>query len=499
MLAFAHEKELDNFVTWVAGDHSYRENGVDVPGSGLIGAYHKIRALTKVVDPAASVKSDDVLNNAFMTNSKHTFVKPDWLKAEDKRFLILGQIVGDNVEVVNVTTTDLSKMKEIIRGRHGSLFPSDFDYLTGDPLLKMRDAIKNLIKFVGSGELIMWQDDQSTYLMPTYEQWIDDAFPGVLKTDRSQHHAIVIDIYPMKDKKTKEYFQFPEIMQVLGDIQTETDIFPVGYVTNQVEKISKFKGTPEFEWMNEDKTAFTFMGALWTSSDTKRSKPRTKEDDLKKRTRVNSTAPYGFQYIQASKYYENGDKKLGNLASDNIDFSNARREFRKWSDARTEGGLPAASEVVICVENGAIGVWFETVHDKTGKVIYNGNNELVRIGSTEVTQLKGQWRVPVSRMKRLWELVTGNWDLMIPEYLDQVRYFKEPNLSLDDALTVMDRTVTLPYGQMENLCSVHDHDGGLLNFQDPDDSEDLGVNMRLCIPLLLRCNSLWIYLYTETR
>ncbi len=499
VLYFAHKNEVDNFVTWVAGDHSYTERGNTVSGSGLIGAYRKIKALTKEVDPLASVKSDQELDNAFATNIKTTFAKPDWLDAKDNRFMILGQIVGDNVEVVNVTTTNLAVMKSTVRERHGSLFPSDFDYLSGDPLLKMRDAVKNLIKFVGPGELVMWQDDKSIYLMPTYEQWIDDGMPGVIKTDRAQHYAVVIDIYPMRDKKTKEWMRFPEYMQVLGDIEEESDIFPVGYVTIQIDKIAKFKGTPDFLWLNEDKTAFEFMGALWTSGDTKKTKLRTAADEARKRTRLQSCAPYGFKYITACKYYEDDIKKVGDRLSNDIDFSLARKEFRLWSEARTVSKLSPPKEIIICVKDGIIGAWYEPVHDKDGKIIYNADRQLVRIGSTHVPQIRGQWRVPVTQLKRVWELVTGPWAWMGPAYIDKVRYFKEPTLTITDAVAIMEHLPDQPFGHMNNLCSTNEHDDCLFTLQDAHDDEDPGEKVRMCVPLVLMCHSFWIYLFSETK
>ena len=363
----------------------------------------------------------------------------------------------------------------------------------------MRDAVKNMIKFVGPGELIMWQNDKSIYLMPTYEQWIDDAHPGIIKTDRSQHYAVVIDIYPMPDKRTKEWMRFPEFMQVLGEIEEEADIFPVGYVTTQIDKIAKFKASPEFEWLNEDKTAFQFMGALWTSSDTKKTKPRNKDDEIRKRTRLQSCAPYGFKYIQACKYYEGGTKKIGDRLSNDIDFALAGKEFRKWSEARTENKLPPPKEVIICVKDGLIGAWYEQVYNKEGKIVYNGANELARIGSTHINQLKGQWRVPVTQMKRVWDLVTGNWNLMVPAYLHNVKYFKEPTLSMDDSLVLIAHEPDRPYGQMNNLCSNNEHDDCVYTLSDTDDPEDPGEKVRVCVPLVLQCHSFWISLFSETK
>ena len=190
----AHKTAQPNFTTWIAGNHVYTENSIKREGYGISGAYNKIRFTNKEFDAGAAAKSDDELTKAFDTDIKKSYPKPEWLSDRDKQFFILGQVVGDNLELVNITTNNAAQMKSAVRDHHGSLFPSDFDYTTGSALTKMRFAVQNMIRFVGPSELVMWQDQTACYLMPTNEQWENDDAPGNFHTDISQHYAFMLQM-----------------------------------------------------------------------------------------------------------------------------------------------------------------------------------------------------------------------------------------------------------------------------------------------------------------
>ncbi len=498
VLHFASEKAIPNFVTWLAGEHECTVNGKIEKKFGLTGAYNKIKFVSIEKDPLASIKTDDELNKAFNTNTKETLKKPDWLPTSDKPFFILSQIVNGNLEIVNVTANDPTQIKAAVRNRHGQLFPSDLDYSIGNSGLKMRDAVHALIKFVGPSELILWQDEGSFHLMPTNEQWIDDESPNEVKSDKSLHFAVMLRLYPPIDEKTGDFARFPEFA-VFDDSKTyERDIFGVGYTTSQIDKILRFKGEPKFEWANEARSAFRFMGAEWYSSDNRRSLPRTKADDANKRTRQPSCLPYGFQYISGCIIERDGQRLRSARLTDNIDFSQARVEYKKWVEARTNQKLPVPSEVVICVKDGVIGAWFEPVRNDKGEFVYNSEQQLVQIGTCSVTALRGQWRIPVDQMTRVWGLMTSGWSMMIPEKLPLIQYFEEPNLDVDLALEILEAMEDEPYGYMPDLCSTN-KDDRLYIIKAEDDGVYYEGKTRLCIPLVLNCENLWVYLYNETR
>ena len=94
--------------------------------------------------------------------------------------------------------------------------------------------------------------------------------------------------------------------------------------------------------------------------------------------------------------------------------------------------------------------------------------------------------------------MTSGWSLMIPEKLPMIQYFDEPNLDIDYALEILSKLDDEPYGFMPNLCSTS-KDDGLYILKESEDEDAPEVRTRLCIPLVLNCANLWIYLFNQTR
>ena len=288
-------------------------------------------------------------------------------------------------------------------------------------------------------------------------------------------------------------FTFLERGNNLGD-----DVFGVGYTTTEIDKILKCNSDPVFEWLNDNKSGFKFMGASWYNYPKRHPKPRSADDQKAKRVRLPSRAPYGFEYIAGCIFHDDKGRHNGDMMSEDVDFSKARLEFKTWVEARTQVGLAEPTEIVICVKDGVIGIWYEPVRNANGEYIYNADQALVKIGTTEVAELKGQWRVSVDRIRRVWGLLASGWSLYIPHLLEDVALFKEPNLDFDGALDVLNsESEDQPYGHMQNLCSTSEHDDCLFEVANSE-AEDEHWVARLCIPLVLRCNTLWVYLYSKT-
>ena len=59
--------------------------------------------------------------------------------------------------------------------------------------------------------------------------------------------------------------------------------------------------------------------------------------------------------------------------------------------------------------------------------------------------------------------------------------------------------IDLPYGRMKNLNSTGEIDDGIYKIQTKYDSnENEPIARRKCVPLVLRCGVLWIYLHNTT-
>ena len=505
---WAHEKQEPNFVTWIAGSHEVTIGGVQMQKNGLYGAFLKINETAISRDDKADIKTDDEIGKAFdNTNRVLPVAVPEWLGERvddfDEPFMMLGRVEGKEIKFINYVSTATSQIKSSIKAGRGDLFPSDLDYNTGIATIKMVDAIKNLVTFSGAPELIMWQDsDGQTYVMPLFDQWINDDQPNVKKVNRASHFAGVLTLFNAYDQIEGkiDMLEFPN--SVDAEFDRESDIFSVGFITNQVAKLKEFRGDAgqSINWVDDDRCVLEFMGAQWVHSPNRRPKKQTDEDKKHKRTRQPAVAPYGYKYLLGCKFNEDGVTKYGEIIGNDIDFALARAVFKKWSECRKLHGLKERPDhITICVKNGEIGIWFENVIDD-GITHYDNGNKLVKVGTVPVTPtLKGQWRVPTYQLTRVWNLMTGPWELVAPYHLDVIKYHPEENLDFQDALDVMEGEPDLPFGHMKNLCSTREVDDGLIKGTITVDGQEVQAVRRKCIPLVLRCGALWLYLFNETR
>ena len=112
----------------------------------------------------------------------------------------------------------------------------------------------------------------------------------------------------------------------------------------------------------------------------------------------------------------------------------------------------------------------------------------------------------------MWNLITGPWELFSPYYLEEINYHPEKTLDINRALEVMELEPDCEFGSMKNLCSTREIDDGLMEieieYKDEvvaddkrviDDSVTIEtIVVRKCVPLVLRCGALWVYLFNET-
>ncbi len=502
---WAHEKQEPNFVTWLAGDHEVTISGNQVFKRGLKGAYLHIKQTQPLLERPA-MKTDDLIDKAFEnTNKIIPAPKPEWLDEcvddIDEPFMMLGRVVGNEIQFINRTTSNVSYIKSSIKASSGSLFASDLNYSEGEAGSKMVNAIKSLVPFSGAPELIIWQDaNTQTYIMPLYDEWINDDQPNVRKTNPALHFAAIIDIFNAYDGENGriDELTFPETLDT--EFDNDANIFQVGYITNQVDKVLAFKGNwrESFTWVNDDQQSFDFLGAQWTHVANRKPKKRNEKDKELKRVRQPTIGAYGYKYIMACKYYENGVLSSGETLCRDIDFELARAKYKKWVGIRKAAGLKEHPDhIVICADNGTIGVWYENVI--TDDIIrWDNHKQLIKVGSAP-KWLKGQWRVATYQLRRVWNLITGPWELYLPQHIEDVRYHPEPNLGSRALIGLMEREKThLPYGRMRNLCSTREIDDGKITIMPKDDDGEPKV-FRKCVPLVLRCGALWVYLFNETR
>ncbi len=511
VINWAFEKHEPNFVTWLAGQHEIDIKGEKVYKRGLKGAYLKIKETQISIDEDADIKADDEIEKAFEnTNKVITAVVPDWIEEcvydLDEPFMMLGKIDGNEIRFVNYTTSSTSHIKSSIKATRGSMFPSDLNYRTGNPVLKMTDAIKNLIPFTAAPELIMWQDTNGgTYMMPLYDEWVNDDSPNQKMSDRSSHFAAVLDLFNAygETKKASEDLLFPDALD--AEYDNDADIFKVGFITNQIDKVRDFKGDvrESFRWVNDEQNVLEFMGAQWILSSTRRPKKQSDKDKELKRTRLPAIAPFGYKYLLGCKFIEDGKQKYGDVMSLDIDFSLARTVYKKWAELRKKAGLKEHPDyITICVKNGDVGIWYENVVSD-GVTIYDNSNSLVKVGTVpDMMELKGQWRVPTYQLRRVWNLLTGPWELYVPHHLENIEYFTDAPLNFNTSLHIMEQEPEQPFGRMRNLCSSRDEIDDCrfeLTIRNPETGEVSVEGGKLCFPLVLRCGALWLYLFNETR
>ena len=511
VINWAHANDQPNFVQWISGEHEVDIGGEKVKKRGLKGAYLKIRGGQIASEENDGIKSDGEIEKVFEnTNKVITIVAPSWLdecvQDVDEPFMILGRMVGDELRLVNCTTSNSSYIKASIKEMQGALFPSDLDYTRGNPVAKMVDAIKNLIQFSAAPELIMWQDTKGgTYLMPLYDEWIEGGDQNTKFTDRKAHVAVIVDLFNVivANGIVDDNLLFRDAVE--ADFDNDVDVTKFGYITSQIDKVRAFKGSAykSFRWVNDDQTALEFMGAQWFLATNRRPKKQTQNDIQLGRTRLPTITPYGHKYLLACKFADGGRSKYGEMLTEDIDFSLARAVYKRWAEVRKENGVDEYPDyVTICVRNGVIGIWFEDiiVDDIT---YYDNRNEIVKIGTFPHTPtMKGQWRIQTIQLRKVWNLLTGPWEMYSPYSMESVQYFKEPPFELMDAIKVMESEPDLPFGSMQDLCSTKDEDFGCkydIHVSNGSDGDHFVETRRKCIPFILRSGALWLYLFNETK
>ena len=558
VIYWGHIKKQPNFVEWLAGEHSVIEEGNKIElRRGLIGAYKFIKKTEpRTIKPENQFLNDALIEKAFQ-NATEEFITqaPDWLNKcvqdTDEPFMLLGAFAGDEIRFVNYVSTNKSHITAAINTGRGSLFTSDLDFSEGDKNQKIINAVANLITYSGAPELVIWEDVNSyIYVMPLFDEWIKDDSPKVRETDRNNHFAAILRLYfnfddnisaveidYAPDSYEEDQYQNidpPEKIRTPGyeglegytpsasgngaiDIEEgryyskdpEGSIMKVGYVTSEVLKLKDFKGdVKESLKFNEDKSAITFMGVQWLPASTRRQKRQDAKDIEKKRTRLPTIPGYGFEYILACSYNEltpdDPSYEYGRVMSENIDFRYARDVFKIWTETRTQQGVSKPEYITICVKDGEIGIWFEDVV-VNGITYYENHGELIRVGTTE-PWLFGQWRVPVYQLQRVWNVMTGPWEFYLPWHIDAVKYHPERNMNLHQLKYQMASErkdgENLSFGHLPNLCSTREIDDGLYTYVYGDDINDENApteTKRKCVPLVLRCGAMWLYLFNETK
>ena len=519
VMHWAYIKQEPNFVVWLSGSHTYTIEGETTTRRGLIGAYEFIRATEPTIgddDPKAR-PTDGLIRKAMSDGKSFETAKPSWLEecVEDfsEPFMMLGKVDGGNIKFYNSVTSDESKIKSAIQSGHGSLFPTDLMCNTTDQKVNnanMTPAIKNLVTYTGAPALILWQDSLTkTFVMPLYNEWVTDEKPNVKVVNTKEHLVAMINLFDAYDSSAEENNEdmiLPSAVDAENDF--DASVFNVGFITSDLLKLLDFKGDLKESFrLNDEGTVLEFMGVQWMTAPHVKAKRKSDEDKRLGITRQRPVAPYGYRYISACRYFseemESSDQ-YGELFSENLDFSLGRAVYKKWVECRKAAGIKTKQEhVAICAKEGKIGLWFENV-ESDGIVYYDNHNKLVEVGKCSIF-LIGQWRVPIFHLTRIWNLLTGPWQLYLPGEVDQILYHDEPPMSRSLLRHVFrleykdDDTKDLSFGRMKNLNSTGEVDDGIYNIKnkyDPDEVEP--IPRRKCFPLVLRCGALWIYLHNVT-
>ena len=521
VLNWAHENSVENFVSWIAGQHTISTGAQEVTRGGLKGAFLKIKSLQRDSETNNDYYSLDEIDKAFESTDKIVSIdKPGWINecVEDTGvpFMVLGRICGGELQIINYASSSPAYIKSIIKASSGSLFPIDMDYTKGNVSQKMASAIKNFVIFAEPLGLIIWQNTNGgTYLSPLYDDRESEDCPVNDLDDRRVRIASILDIFSIygKDDLKLEQFEFPEAVD--AEYDDNADIISIGYITTEIAKIKEFKGDvgSSFKWVGDETCMLEFMGALWVLGANSVVKKKAAIDKEAKNKKIQMALPYGYRYLVGCKFYEKYRLKYGERLSSDIDFTLARCVYKNWLSARKDAGIqPEPEHIVICVKGGEIGIWYQNVI-MDGIISYDNNNSLVKIGTLPLTPtMKGQWRVPTNQLHKVWNLITGPWELFSPYYLEEINYHPEKTLDINRALEVMELEPYCEFGSMRNLCSTRNIDDGLIEieieYKDDmvaddkrmiDDSVTIETTVvRKCVPLVLRCGALWVYLYNET-
>ena len=479
--SWAQRHDRHNFVDWISNEIVYdgvptadNTSGIEKCGKGIKGAVKFVRCTEQT--EAASISIDkSALDYAKeiceKSNAKLSMPKPEWLsekendKGEPATFMILATVKGGELTVYDVTDGDKRTYENAIKQRHSSHFATVFDQKE-ENRGAIVEQVQNIIKLISAPELLIWQDQYATYLMPIYPTWLDGK-KNVIPCKEESQYCIVLQFQDIGEKDSEFDATFP--ITFGGESGSE---LPHGFSTTDVKKIRSYKGPLEIEWVGRNMLSFKSMGVSWEKFDPKAFIPGKAEPNGL--MRYISAKPVGFDYVRMAIF------SSAYIVSENIDFARAKKEFSKWKDlqyAKTSSYARTDVDILIAVENGIIGVWFYPIKAKktnsSDPDTYNYEGNFVQIGTTTHNLLRGKWLIPEKRIERIWNFISHPWELLIPDGTEDYTIGEGDKayecLSYDDALVLMvtnpeqtyraDSKLTeqevrdLHYDRLINLCS----------------------------------------------
>ena len=504
--SWAQRHDRHNFVDWISNEIVYdgtptadNTSGIEKCGKGIKGAIKFVRCTERTEATSISIDKsavDYAKEICAKTNAKHSMPKPEWLsekeneKGEPATFMILATVKGGELTIYDVTDGDKRTYENAIKQRHSSHFATVFDQKE-ENRGAIVEQVQNIIKLISAPELLIWQDQYATYLMPIYPTWLDGK-KNVIPCKEESQYCIVLQFQDIGEKDSEFDATFP--ITFGGESGSE---LPHGFSTTDVKKIRSYKGPLEIEWVGRNMLSFKSMGVSWEKFDPKAFIPGKAEPNGL--MRYISAKPVGFDYVRMAIF------SSAYIVSENIDFARAKKEFSKWKDlqyAKTSSYARTDVDILIAVENGIIGVWFYPIKAKktnsSDPDTYNYEGNFVQIGTTTHNLLRGKWLIPEKRIERIWNFISHPWELLIPDGTEDYTIGEGDKayecLSYDDALVLMvtnpeqtyraDSKLTkqevrdLHYDRLINLCSDKEagtcwvEEQGVWNGEYPEDKSE---------------------------
>ena len=447
--SWAQRHDRHNFVDWISNEIVYdgvptsdNTSGIEKCGKGIKGAVKFVRCTERTEVASISIDKsalDYAKEICEKSNAKLSMPKPEWLsekendKGEPATFMILATVKGGELTVYDVTDGDKRTYENAIKQRHSSHFATVFDQKE-ENRGAIVEQVQNIIKLISAPELLIWQDEFVTYLMPIYPTWLDGK-KNVIPCKEDSQYCIVLQFKDTREKDSEYDATFPIIFG--GESGSE---LPHGFSTTDVKKIRSYNGPLEIEWVGRNMLSFKSMGASWEKFDPKAFIPGKAEPNGL--TRYISAKPLGFDYVRMAIFTG------AIIFSENIDFARAKKEFAKWKElqyAKTSSYAKTDIDVLIAVENGVIGVWFHPIKarvtNSSDPVTYNYEGNFVQIGTTTHNLLRGKWLIPEKRIERIWNFISHPWELLIPDGTEDYTIGEGDKayecLSYEDALVLM--------------------------------------------------------------
>ena len=512
IISWAKSANRHNFVDWISNEIVYQGPKEDVKcGKGIKGALKFVKMIepkrSKVV--SSNDKPVDFAKHAG-DNSKIVIPKPEWIEKEMNNLMIFASVNGENLELYDITDTDMRHVEAAIKQRHATHFAAEYDY-SEELNEQTMEQIQNIRKLIMPTEFLMWQDQWVTYIMPLYPTWVDDN--GKVSHCYHLHYAIILDMSDIPEKGQDYDTTFPA---VYGQDRSNknSDVLKIGYATKEIDKIGKFDGDFNIEWTSDNMYSYKFMDALWETTGN-RVYRQGKKDTVTGLCRGLSEPPLGFEYLHMSKF------RSSIIISRDIDFDRARKEYKKWKDLQSSGGVKGDTDVVVVVENGVVGVWFSPIpapQKKDEKQTYLYDGAFFEVGKDIDKRYRGKWCIPEKRIERIWNFISHPWELLIPGHTEDLLIGEGATtkecLSFDEALLVMEanKEKALPgddrltkqelkdkhYMRLIDLCS--DKEVGKEYVADGSSFRVAGAGekgKRLCLPFILKCGRIWLHLPTS--